>query len=453
MNIYKLRKRYRKSDKEITRILTNNLERMGSYAKFQYGAWEIDEKGLSILDDIMGYKEPSHTQNAPATQKQKALAKAQEPPAKVQEPAAEQKKDVPSKKETTADVKPEAQQPQKEPAAPVVPDVSAEQKAKKAIEDEKDARIKELMQQVEEARNFARKYAAELDNLQEKFISVQNGSDALNSSLIRKHQLRAEVAEQQLSKLQKDSTEKNRLKLERIKELEGRIEEMQSKLVENHDELEKRQQELFEANEKLETLKKESTERCSQAELKVLNSKKNEDKLYRDLHKSEERISELNQKVIVAGNERTDALRQMSAMRGQITDLKSQLIAIVAHLNEYLTDKETIPDAAGKTVEPPKEQQVTATTAEAALPPHPAPAVQPEPQPTVVKAEEPPIASLLEEPAPAATEKPTSPEITLSLQQNELMERLRKEQQKEKAEQEEPKGFFSKIFGKAAGFF
>ena len=206
MNICKLRKRYRKSDKEITRILTNNLERMGSYAKFQYGTWEIDEKGLSILDDIMGYKEPSHTQNAPATQKQKALAKAQEPPAKVQEPAAEQKKDVPSKKETTADVKPEAQQPQKEPAAPVVP---------------------ELMQQVEEARNFARKYAAELNNLQEKFISVQNGSDALNSSLIRKHQLRAEAAEQQLSKLQKDFTEKNRLKLERIKELEGRIEEMQ----------------------------------------------------------------------------------------------------------------------------------------------------------------------------------------------------------------------------------
>ena len=69
----------------------------------------------------------------------------------------------------------------------------------------------------------------------------------------------------------------------------------------------------------------------------MLNGKKNEDKLYRDLHKSEERISELNQKIVVATNERMDALQQMSSMRGQITDLKSQLIAIVANLNEYLT--------------------------------------------------------------------------------------------------------------------
>ena len=58
MNIYKLRKRYHKSDAEINSILSSNLEKLGNYAKFQYGAWEVDERGLSILDDIMGYKEP-----------------------------------------------------------------------------------------------------------------------------------------------------------------------------------------------------------------------------------------------------------------------------------------------------------------------------------------------------------------------------------------------------------
>ena len=58
---------------------------------------------------------------------------------------------------------------------------------------------------------------------------------------------------------------------------------------------------------------------------------------------------------------------------------------------------------------------------------------------------------MIEEKAPAV-EKP-APDITLSLQQNELMEKLRREQQEEKGKQEEPQGFFSKIFGKAAGFF
>ena len=407
MNIYKLKKRYHKSDAELNGIISSNLGKLGSYAKFQYGAWEVDERGLSILDDIMGYKEP--------------------PPAPRSAPRREEKHPAQEKSVAAVSKKEAKQNPPKE---------------KQDAEDEKDARIKQLMEQVEEARNFARQYSSELDALQEKFISVQNGSDALNSSLIRKHQLRAEAAEEQLAKLQKDFAEKNRLKVERIKELEGRIEEMQSKLVENHDELEKRQQELFEANEKLEALKKDSTERCSQAELKVLNGKKNEDKLYRDLHKSEERISELNQKIVVATNERMDALQQMSSMRGQITDLKSQLIAIVANLNEYLTDKETIPDAAGKTVEPQKEQ-VSAPQAEEI--PHLSP------QPSVAVPPETAVASLIEEKAPAV-EKP-APDITLSLQQNELMEKLRREQQEEKAKQEEPQGFFSKIFGKAAGFF
>jgi len=407
MNIYKLRKRYHKSDAEINSILSSNLEKLGNYAKFQYGAWEVDERGLSILDDIMGYKEPP---SAPKST-----------PNNGKHPAQEKSMALVSKKEAK----------------------QSSPREKQDAEDEKDARIKQLMEQVEEARNYARQYSNELDALQEKFISVQNGSDALNSSLIRKHQLRAEAAEEQLAKLQKDFAEKNRLKVERIKELEGRIEEMQSKLVENHDELEKRQQELFEANEKIEILKKDSTERCSQAELKVLNSKKNEDKLYRDLHKNEERISELNQKLITATNERMDAMQQMSSMRGQITDLKSQLIAIVAHLNEYLTDKETIPDVAGKTVEPPKEQTVAPKTVQTELP-HPAP------QPSVVSSEDSPIASLIEE-TPSVT-KP-APDITLSLQQQELMDRLRKQQQKEKDEKDEPKGFFGRILGKAAGLF
>ena len=407
MNIYKLRKRYHKSDAEINSILSSNLEKLGNYAKFQYGAWEVDERGLSILDDIMGYKEPP---SAPKST-----------PNNGKHPAQEKSMALVSKKEAK----------------------QSSPREKQDAEDEKDARIKQLREQVEEARNYARQYSNELDALQEKFISVQNGSDALNSSLIRKHQLRAEAAEEQLAKLQKDFAEKNRLKVERIKELEGRIEEMQSKLVENHDELEKRQQELFEANEKIEILKKDSTERCSQAELKVLNSKKNEDKLYRDLHKNEERISELNQKLITATNERMDAMQQMSSMRGQITDLKSQLIAIVAHLNEYLTDKETIPDVAGKTVEPPKEQTVAPKTVQTELP-HPAP------QPSVVSSEDSPVAALIED-TPSVT-KP-APDITLSLQQQERMDRLRKQQQKEKDEKDEPKGFFGRILGKAAGLF
>jgi len=416
MNIYKLRKRYHKSDTEISRIMSGNLEKLGSYAKFQYGAWEMDEKGLPILDEIMGYKAPAPAPASKASTQKVPTSSHPKEPSQTKDAASEAKK------------------------------VQEVPKHQSKSEDEKDARIKELMEQVEEARNFARQYAGELDALQEKFISVQNGSDALNSSLIRKHQLRADAAEAQLSKLQKDFSEKNRLKAERIKELEGRIEEMQSKLIENHDELEKRQQELFEANEKLEALKKDSTERCSQAELKVLNSKKNEDKLYRDLHKNEERISELNQKIVIANNERMDAIQRMSAMRGQVTDLKSQLITIVANLNEYLTDKETIPDAAGKTVELPKEQ----TPAPQVEIPHPTPEESATPV-VASNSDASSIASLIEE--KPSEEIKAAPDITLSLQQNELMEKLRREQQKEKAEQEEPKGFFSKIFGKAAGFF
>lgn len=361
MNIYKLKKRYRKSNEEIAQALSQNLDKLGCYAKFQYGAWEVDEKGLPLLDQLFGYHVPKATS---------------------------------------------------EPAKPLV-----EEEASASV-------VQQLKEELEDAQSMVQQYETELNTLQEKFISMQNGSGAMNSSLIRKHQLRAEAAEAQLVKVQKDFAEKERLKSERISELETRIEEMQGKLVENHDEMERKQKELFEANEKIEALKKESTERCSQAELRVLNSKKSEDKLYKDLHANEVCISELNQKLANANNDRTEAMRQMNDMRTQMTDLKSQLISMVSHLNNYLTDAETIQDAAGKTVEPQDPASLEASAEEVDAKAD-----------TAVEAKQP---------------ERLLPETTIDNERNELMEKLRKEQAKEK--EEPPQGFFHKIF-KAAGIF
>ena len=363
MNIYKLKQRYQKPENEINETLSHNLDKLGSYASFQFGTWEVDERGLSILDKLMGYVEP------------------QAQPQEAEHPSSN---------------------------------------------DSSQKMIQQLQQQLAEAQHTAKQYAEDLDALQEKFISVQNGSAAMNSSLIRKHQLRADAAEAQLAKLRDDFSEKSKLKDERIEELEGRIEEIQAKLIENHDEIEKQRQEIFTANETIESLKKESSERCAKAELKVINSKKNEDKLYRDIHKNEVRISELTQKLTTANNDRADALKQMADMRGHVTELKSQLIAMVSNLDEFQTTTEVIPDAAGKTVGDENElieskavgEPVTDQVAETQSP----------------KLEQPP--HLL-------------PETGINTERNELFEKLRKEQEGK----EEPHGFFHKIFGKAAGFF
>lgn len=369
MNTQQLKKRYKRSQEEIAGIIQEHLSEWKDHARFDEGEWHLDEEAVHCMDELLGCTNGS--------------------------PKAE----------------PEPQSADRTPR-----EVS--------VNEEKEAPADEaslLHAKLEEAERRAENYAAELSALQERFLQIQNGREAMNSSFIKKHQIRAETAEKELKKVQLRSQEDMRRKDERIKELEDRIEDMQGKLIESHSEIEQKQGQINQLSRQIEDIKEEASNRCSKAELRVLESKRSEDKLYKELHDTEAKVSELGQRLSVANDDRSEALRKMAEMKAEFTGIKSKLISITAGLGDYLTELETIPDAGII-----KEEGAPAVDAQTA-------GELPETQLLPSKNEAMPISPAIQD------------------QRQELLDQLKKEQ--EAARKEPSSGVFRQLLQKAAGFF
>ena len=376
MNTHQLKKRYQKSHDEIVEMIQLHLGELTDHARYEKGVWYLDKKAVEIMDSVMGYKTYIPKENFGEEEKAQELEAAKEVSNEVAETE-------------TAEVSAVDKEPENVPEEP--------------LPDDELTLLKKKLANTEQ----------ELANLQEKFTEIQNGREAMNSSFIKKHQLRAETAEKELKKVQKRFQEDMAHKDERIKELEVRIENMQEKLVANHDELEQRQKEINDLTRQIESIKEDAAARCSKAELRVLDSKRSEDKLYQELHVTENKVNTLSQRLETANEDRSEALKQMAEMKAEFVSVKAKLIEITAGLGDYLTAIETISDVG------------------------------------IIKEE------TIELPAPKGNEPPEAQPIIektvdnkLHDQRQELLDQLRHEQ----AERESP-GFLRQFFSKAASLF
>lgn len=289
MNTKDLSVRYKKSSEEIEEFLQSHIGELKNCIRYENEMWFIEPNEIYKLDKLIGYVEGKN--NLPMSKKKMSHKKSGE-------------NVVPSSQDKLT-----------------------------------------LEEQLQNAEERVSKYKEELSELQDRFIELQNGQEAMNSSFIKKQQIRAEAAEHELHKFKEKTTEESKYKDEQIKILQDRIKEMQDKLVESHNQNNEKQEEINKLSRLIEEVKEDAASRCSKAELKVIESKRSEEKLYADLHETELKLQEMNRKVKIASDERTEAIRNMSAMKSEFIEVKSKLIAITAGLSDYLTEVETIPDS------------------------------------------------------------------------------------------------------------
>ncbi|MBR3621917.1 MAG: hypothetical protein IKN43_01015 [Selenomonadaceae bacterium] len=297
MNTKDLSMRYKKSPQEIENLLQENIGELKDFIHYERKMWIVNPDSLHKLDKLFGYA-------GEAKDKKKLENRSQIPKE--------------SKKEMLVE------------------------KFENEVSDE---RLLELQKELQEEKERANKYADELARLQDKFIELQNGQEAMNSSFIKKQQIRAEAAEHELEKIRQRSKDDAKYKDGQIKSLQDRIKEMQDKLIESHSQNNEKQNEINRLSRQIEEVKEDSAKRCSKAELKVIESKRSEEKLYADLHETEMKLQEMSHQVNIANEERSEALRNMSAMRSEFIGVKSKLIEITAGLSSYLTDVEVIADS------------------------------------------------------------------------------------------------------------
>ena len=300
MNTKDLSMRYKKTPQEIENVLQNHIGELKNHIRYENEMWTVNPNSLEKLDELFGY--------------------------------ADEKSD----RKKSEHKKTEEKILQKKPRA-----IGNEQSGNNPPP-EKEPSLEEKLQKEKERANTL---ADELSQLQDKFIELQNGQEAMNSSFIKKQQIRAEAAEHELEKFKQRSREDTKYKDEQIKNLQNRIKEMQDKLVESHNQNNEKQEEINKLSRQIEEIKEDSAQRCSKAELKVIESKRSEEKLYGDLHETELKLQEMSHKVNIASEERNEAIRNMSEMKSEFIGVKSKLIEITAGLSDYLTEIETISDS------------------------------------------------------------------------------------------------------------
>ncbi len=93
-------------------------------------------------------------------------------------------------------------------------------------------KISELENALQSAESTIKTKDEEFAALQEKIIGYENGANTINSDLIRKHKLKAERLEKELSQANSDMIKLRKLKDERISKQETTIHELQDKIAE-----------------------------------------------------------------------------------------------------------------------------------------------------------------------------------------------------------------------------
>lgn len=319
MNTEELSTRYKINSKEVEDFIQKHFVELKNYVHYENEMWAIEDDSLYMLDKLIGH--PVDENDRKKINQKKGKKKLNE-----------KKIEKPQKQIQEVEVELEEKEEKKE-------------QEQKPFEINNEIFLQEndntLERKLQEAEERANNLATELSNLQDKFIKFQNGQNAMNSSFIKKQQVRAETAEHELKKFKQKAKEDAQYKDGQIKGFQERINEMQEKLIENHNQINEKQEEINKLSRQIEEIKEEAAQRCSKAELKVLESKRNEEKLYAELHETETKLQDMSYKVNIANDERSEAICNATIMKSEIIDIKAKLIEITAELSNYLTDIET----------------------------------------------------------------------------------------------------------------
>lgn len=189
-------------------------------------------------------------------------------------------------------------------------------------------KVEELEEALELERSQKIEYSDGLNALQKNFLSLESKKETIKNSLIIKHQQEAEKAARDLAKLKARFSQESDLKNRRIQDLENRNKEMSDKLISDHNEIEKKTQECIALEKQI-----------ADAEYKVLESKKNQDRIYADLHRRESNIVILQQKLKNAIDDRDEAIHKLSFVQNQIRQAKLVLGMVNEHLETILPEE------------------------------------------------------------------------------------------------------------------
>lgn len=350
MQVKELRLRYRlSSDQEVIQAIKENLEvlnQKGNHARFSNGRWTVDEEGVKFLDTVFTY-------------------------------LGEEKADA-------------------EPAA----DTAQAAKENQALHQQMKAMQKEL----QEAREAARNYASDFQEIQNKYLAMQEGQAETNTAMVRKAKARADQAEKELERLNDRYNSLEASSAQRIDELKAKVNELMDKLAQSNSVMEQR----------------------VKAEFDLLQSKKAEDKLYEQLQEGEKKAGELTAKLQQAKEGQQRTLRSIDELKSDMQEWAALCLKIERQMNARLaalnaSEEEATQDAMNASSATMKPKAVKA-------PARPA-----------LKAAEPPKKAIPVAPVPAP--KPQAEA------RKDLMETIRAEQ--EEREESSKRGFWHRV----ASFF
>lgn len=254
IQVAELASRYGMSEKDFQNVLKEHLEALnddGEHVKFVAKKWSIDDSVLGILDKLLGYVPPEAKSAPSGDEKNEKLVQ------------------------------------------------------KLTCENEK------LSQRLQSISSSFEKLKRENDDLQNQFLGIQEGREAINSGLVRKYKGLAESAQKDLEQV------KNRLDAV-ISEKNQQSAEAQKRIAELHAELQKCN-EIQKA--KLET------------DFHLVEAKKQQEKLFDELNQSKQEYDSLQDRLSNVQFEKDHANKRISLMLLQI----KQAINIVQSAQSQLT--------------------------------------------------------------------------------------------------------------------
>lgn len=278
--------------------------------------------------------------------------------------------------------------------------------------------IHQLQDSVTTAEQKNDELSKEIKTLQSSLLRLQDGREAASSQLIRRNEQRAARAEAKSENLKKKLDELTKAKDEQAAELQSRIEELQSKLVATTKSLEEKVKNDF----------------------MVLEAQQSENRLYKELADSKQKITDISANVEDERALKEDAWNEIKELKGVLANASHQLESIISQLNaaQEGTSSEAHEEASGEPLVP------TVTAVETK--PDPKEALVPKSFRTQKKSKK----QELDE-----KRQREADEVEIARRQmdarEQLLEELRQKQQAEK--QEEEKKEHTSIFRRIASFF
>ena len=259
-----LASRYGLSKKEFENTLKENLELLnedGEHVKLVSHEWKVDEAARNTLDTLLDFKTVAETQDELA------------------EKASEDGRTI--------------QRLQEENLA--------------------------LSKKLDSLTSAYNKLKAESDDLQSRFLSIQDGREAINSGLVRKYQSMAEEASKELEQVKRRL---DTVMAERDKQnaaTQKRIEELHQQLSERNN---------------LEKAKLE-------ADFHLVEAKKMQEKLYDELHQQQQSYDSLNDRLGNVQFEKEHADKRISLMLLQIKQAIDIVKSAESQLSALLSESDT----------------------------------------------------------------------------------------------------------------